>query len=125
MLRFVNLCFSSGVFPAYCKSAIISLLIKKQGLDSEIWKNYRPVANMFFFFFEKAIATQLHSHLINNDSVDNFESAYKEGHNCETALLKCIMILLLLLVEQMLVLLDLCAAFDTIDHDNLFCILKK
>ena len=39
------------------------------------------------------------------------------------------MILLLLLVEVMvlclLVLPDLSAAFDTIDHDNLFCILEK
>ena len=35
------------------------------------------------------------------------------------------MILLLLLVGVMLFLLDLSAAFDTIDHDNLFCILEK
>ena len=35
-IRIVNLCFSSGVFPPSCKSAIISHLIEKQGLDSEI-----------------------------------------------------------------------------------------
>ena len=38
ILRIVNLCFSSGDIPASCKSAIISPLIKKQGLDSEILK---------------------------------------------------------------------------------------
>ena len=52
-LRIVNLCFSSGDFPASCKSAIISPLIKKQGLDYEILKNYRPVAN--FSFISKII----------------------------------------------------------------------
>ena len=46
ILRIVNLGFSSGDFPASCKSVIISPLIKKQGLDSEILKNYRPVANI-------------------------------------------------------------------------------
>ena len=92
ILRIVNLCFSSGDFPASCKSAIISPppFIKKQGLDSEILKNYRPVANLSFIskIIEKAIATQIHSHLINNDIVDNFQSAYKTGHSCETALLR-------------------------------------
>ena len=38
ILIIVNLCFSSGGFPASCKSASISPLIKKQGLDSEIKK---------------------------------------------------------------------------------------
>ena len=39
ILRIENLCFSSGNFPASCKSAIISPSIKNQGLDSEILKN--------------------------------------------------------------------------------------
>ena len=65
-------------------------MIKKQDLESEILNNYRPVANSSFIpkMFEKAIATQTHSHLINNDIVDNFQSAYKAGHSCETALLR-------------------------------------
>ena len=48
ILRIVNLCFSAGDFPASCKSAIISPLITKQGLDYEILKNYRPVSNLSF-----------------------------------------------------------------------------
>ena len=65
----MNLCFSSGVFPTACKSSIIFPLIKKQGLDPEILKNYRPVANLSFIskIIEKAIATQIHDHLINNE----------------------------------------------------------
>ena len=57
ILRIVNLCFSSGDFPASCKSAIISPLIKKPGLDSEILKNYRHVANLSFitFFLKKLL----------------------------------------------------------------------
>ena len=53
-------------------------------------KNYRPVANLSFIskLIEKAIATQIHSNLINNDIVENFLSAYKTGHSCETALLR-------------------------------------
>ena len=74
----------------FCKSSIIFPLIKKQGLDPEILKNYRPVANLSFIskIIEKVIATQIHDYLINNDIVDNFQSAYKAGHSCETALLR-------------------------------------
>ena len=129
ILCIVNLCVSSGVFPTTCKSSIIFPLIKKEGLDPEILKNYRPVANLSFIskIIEKAIATQIHDHLINNDIVDNFQSAYKAGHSCETALLRVYNDIVTTIGRgngAILVLLDLSAAFDTIDH-NLFCILEK
>ena len=62
---------------------------------------------------EKAIATQIHSHLINNDIVDNFQSAYKMGHSCETALLRVYNDIVTTIGRgngAMLVLLDLSAA---------------
>ena len=105
-------------------------LIKKQGLDPEILKNYRPVANLSFIskIIKKAIETQIHDHLINNNIVDNFQSVYKAGHSCETTLLRVYKDIVTTIGRgngAMLVLLDLSAAFDTIDHDNLFYILVK
>ena len=53
-----------------------------------------------------------------------FQSAYKAGHSCETALLRVYNDIVTTTIGRgngaMLVLLDLSAAFDTIDHDNLF-----
>ena len=66
--------------------------------------------------------------MINNDIVDNFQSVYKTGHSCETALLGVYNDIVTTIGRgngAMLVLLDLSAAFDTIDNDNLFCILEK
>ena len=130
ILCIVNLCFSSGVFPTPCKSSIIFHLIKKQGLDPEILKNYRSVVNLSFIskIIEQAIATQIHDHLKNKDIVDNFQSAYKASHSCETDLLKMYNYIVTTIGRgngAMLVLLDLSAAFDTVDHDNIFCILEK
>ena len=88
------------------------------------------VANLSFIskIIEKAIATQIHDHLKNNDIVDNIQSAYKAGHSCETALLRVYNDIVTTIGRgycAMLVLLDFSAAFDTIDHDNLFCIIEK
>ena len=93
-------------------------------------KNYRPVGNLSIIskIIEKAIATQIHDHLINNDIVDNFQSTYKASHSCETALLRVYNDIVTTIGRgngAMLNLLDLSAAFDTIDHENLFCILEK
>ena len=41
---------------------------------------------IYFKKNKNTIATQIHSHLINNDIVDNFQSDNKVDHNYETAL---------------------------------------
>ena len=105
-------------------------LIKKPGLDAEIKKNYRPVSNLSFLsrVIEKVIASRIISHIENNAIIDKFQSAYKCGHSTETALLRVYSDIVTTIGKgngSFLVLLDLSAAFDTIDHSNLFDILEK
>ena len=57
ILHTVNLFLTSGIFPLSCKFSVIVPLIKKPGLDDEILKNYRPVANLTFL--TKVIETAL------------------------------------------------------------------
>ena len=42
----VNMTLSTGSFPSKLKSSIVLPLLKKQNLDSESFKNYRPVSNL-------------------------------------------------------------------------------
>ncbi len=68
------------------------------------------------------MAVQLVDHLLDNGLMDTFQSAYREGHSIEIALLRVQNDILMELDKGnivMLVLLDLSAAFDTIDHEIL------
>ncbi len=96
-------------------------MLKKLGLEL-INKNYRPVSNLSFLskLIEKAL--QLVDHLLNNGLMDKFQSAYTDGHSTKTALLRVQNDILMELDKGkvvMLVLLDLSAALDTIDHEIL------
>ena len=77
---------------------------------------------------ERVVARQLTSH-INNNKLDNpHQSAYKPGHSTETALLSIKIEVHLSLARgepTALVLLDLSAAFDPIDHNILLGYLKS
>ena len=126
----VNLCLTTGDFPSSCKSSIVIPLIKKPGLDREMLKNYRPVSNLSFLskVIEKVISIRILGHILDNNIVDSFQSAYRAGHSCETALLHVYNDIVTTVGKgngSFLVLLDLSADFDTIDHDNLFYILEK
>ena len=130
ILHIVNLSLTTAVFPSSCKSSIVISLIKKTGLDCEVLKNYRPVANLSFLskIIEKIISARILQHITDNDIIDGFQSAYKAGHSCETALLRVYNDIVITIGKgngSFLVLLDLSAAFDTIDHDNLFMILER
>ena len=125
----INLCFTSGSFPSAFKSAIVKPLLKKPTLDHEVLKFFRPVSNLPFLskLIEKRIACRLVSHIKDNSITEKFQSAYKSKHSTETALLKVyndIMNNIDQVRGILLVLLDLSAAFDTIDHDILFDILE-
>ena len=122
--RIVNKSLEEGVFPSNLKHANITPLLKKENLDKEILKNYRPVSNLPFLskVIEKIVAARLRTHLEVNKLWCKMQSAYRPFHSTKSALL-CVQndILSSLNNKKMvaLVLLDLSAAFDTIDHEKL------
>ena len=67
--------------------------------------------------------SQLLDHLNTNELWPRFQSAYRACHSTETTLLRVLNDLLSAIDDgqvSLLTLLDLSAAFDTIDHDILF-----
>ena len=127
--QIINRSLSLGEVPVQMKHAIIKPLLKK--LNSElICKNYRPVSNLPFLskILEACVIKQFLDHLTENDLHDKKQSAYKKYHSTETLLLKIhndIMTNLNKGEVAMLVMLDLSAAFDTIDHHILLERLEK
>ena len=107
--------------PDSFKHAVVRPLLKKQNMPPNELKNYRPVSNLPFLskILEKVVLSQLKGHLLKYNLLDSHQSAYREFHNTETALLKVQNDLLCAADKSdisILALLDLSAAFDTIDH---------
>jgi hypothetical protein len=89
-----------------------------------VLKNYRPVSNLSFLskVTEKAAMSQISKYVQENNLLSPVQSAYRPFHSTETALLKVQNDILRFLDNSqavILILLDLSAAFDTIDHDIL------
>jgi len=125
----VNLCLSCGMFPSSLKSAIVRPLLKKSTLDCDMYKNYRPVSNLPFLskVIEKVLAARLFSHMQENNLIEKLQSAYKPLHSTETALLRIHNDILNAIdagSSVALVMLDLSAAFDTVNHANLLSLLE-
>ena len=117
----INKSLTSGIFFKVYKAAIVKPVLKKSSLDHNDLKNCRPVSNLSFVskIIEKVILSQLFSHLSTYQLFSPFQFAYRTGHSTETALLKVMNDLLRSLDHgniSVLTLLDLSAAFDTIDH---------
>ena len=110
--------------PMPFKSSLIRPHIKKHDLDTNTLKNYRPVSNLPFIskVLEKVVDAQLENHLTQNSLHEEHQSAYRKFHSTETALLKVQNDILNSLDQNdvtILLILDLSAAFDTIDHETL------
>ena len=100
----------------------------KYGLDL-LMNNYRPVPNLCFL--SKLVKCCMLKQLINdyntNYLIPNFQSAYRENYSTETSLIRMCNDILWSMEKQqiiMMVIFDLSAAFDMVDHNILLDILQ-
>ena len=129
LLIIVNTSLQKGIVPTDFKHGLIRPLLKKSSLDSRIYNNYRPVNNLSFVakVLEKVVAKELTKHMATHGLHDCLQSAYKAGCSTETALLKIkdyIQTAFDCSEGVLLMLLDMSAAYDTLDHTILLSRLK-
>ena len=120
----INLSMSTGTFPDSFKHSILTPLLKKPTLDKENLSNYRPISNLSLLskLTEKVVKNRLIGHLSSHSMLNPHQSAYIKSHSTETVLLSLHDHLIQQISQQQLTglcLLDLSAAFDTIDHTTL------
>ena len=127
--KLVNCSLREGLVPDGFKKAVVTPLIQKASLPVEDLKNYGPVSGLSFIskLVERVVAKQLVDHIHRHGLDNSYQTAYKSGHSTETALLSIKNYIHLSLSRgeaTALALLDLSAAFDTIDHSTLLsCLL--
>ena len=119
----INTSIMTGKVSAKMKEAVVTPLLKKANL-ALILKNFRPVSNLTFISktIERFVASPLTAHMKMNGLIEMFQSAYRECHSTETALIRVQNDILHAMDKKhvtILVLLDLSAAFDTVDHSIL------
>ena len=122
--RLAALCFDEGTFPTRFKTASVTPLLKKKGLDIDNAANYRPISNLHTIskIVERLFMSRVISHVEQAPCFNRFQSAYRRNHSTETALLRMLNDVYCTADNgdrTMLIQLDLSAVFDTIDHDTL------
>ena len=118
----------SGIMSSNLKKALLQPLLKKTGLVL-IPKNYRLVSNLTYLpkLIERVVCAQISEMVEKSGNTEPLQSAYKKKHSTEMALLKVKADILQAMDNQRvvcLILLDLSAAFDMVNHQLLLNRLK-
>ncbi len=124
LTHIVNTSLHIGVFPSAFKQARITPLLKKPTLNPTLLRNYRPVSLLPFITktLERVVFNQVSAFLTQNNLLDSNQSGFRSGHSTETALLSVVEALRLARAaskSSLLILLELSAAFDTVNHQIL------
>lgn len=127
--KLVNLSLSTASFDGLKEAQVVPIL-KSFDLDVDELKNYRPVSLLPFVskLTERIVHSRINDHLAANDLSNPRQYGYKKGHNCEFLLLKLIDDILVAVDKGsgvVMLIIDLSAAFDTVDHSVLLKILRQ
>ena len=127
LTHIINLSIREGTFPALWKKAKIIPLLKKG--DALNPKNYRPVALLPIFskIMERVVFVQLVNYLENNNLLHPNHHGSRASHSTASALLQMHDTWLHEVEADNMVgvmMIDLSAAFDMVDHDLLLEKLK-
>ncbi|KAK3534147.1 hypothetical protein QTP86_002300 [Hemibagrus guttatus] len=126
----INGSLTSGHVPTVFKKARVIPILKKPALDPSDISNYRPVSLLSFLskILEHVVCNQLSDYLMQNNLHDPNQSGFKAAHSTETALLAVTEKLHAARsakLSSVLILLDLSAAFDTVNHKTLLSTLRS
>ena len=111
----------TGTFPEMFKVASVRPGLKKANLDTDDFSSYRPISNLTYLskIIEKVVHQQITDYISSNKMFSYFQSGYRKFHGCETAVSRIHNDILVMIDQKtnvVLLLLDLSAAFDTINH---------
>ncbi len=130
LTHIINTSLLTGIFPTAFKQARVTPLLKKPTLNTSLLGNYRPVSLLPFVAktLERVVFNQLSLFLSQYNKLDAKQSGFRSGHSTETALLSVTEALRIAKADSkssVLILLDLSAAFDTVNHQILLSTLSS
>ena len=128
LTHLVNISLSTGNINNL-KEAYVRPTIKNTTCNADLLQNYRPISNLSFIskLVERAVLSRLNEHLSMNGFINHHQFGYKKNHSCESLLLTLANDILENMEQKkytVVVMCDLSAAFDTVDHQILLSLLN-
>ncbi len=117
-------------FPHCIQAGSANPTAQKPTLNTSLTENYRPVSLLPFIAktLQRAVFNQVSLFLSQNNKLDAKQSGFRSGHSTETAQLSVTEALRIAKADSkssVLILLDLSAAFDTVNHQILLSTLSS
>ena len=127
LTHIINHCFTTSVFPSQWKTATVLPIAKRN--HPSLLEDFRPISILPVLskVIESLMSDQISQHLNDNKILNPFQSGFRKGHSCNTAMLKIVDDIrhsFDLNWVTLLCLLDFTKAFDSVDHE-LLCLKLK